>query len=402
MSFAGYIARRYLFGQHRIKFIAFIARTSILGIALGVTALIISVSILNGFKAEVTRKIIGFDAHLRIEDLYGQSIFTPMPIIGRIDSLPTVKQAFPILRGEVMLRAGEATDGAILEAMPETALSDLYSVSGSLVSGNLQLGSNGLLMGETLAKRLNVTVGTRVLLYNLESITANNPLPFVRVATIAGIYASGMVDYDKAYIYSSYALGEQLFESPGQASAIGVSLNDIQDTNATMSALEKIVQYPRMVLSWEERHQTLFNWIRTQQFPIIIIFSLIILIALVNVASTLILIILEKTQEIGILKSLGTPRRRIMIIFALKGLYIGSIGAGIGLILSLGFGWLQIHYQFIHLPSDVYFMSAVPIKFIWPDVASISLGAILFSVLATTFPAWKAGRIQPAEALRVD
>ncbi|HCW75499.1 MAG TPA: hypothetical protein DHU63_03060 [Candidatus Marinimicrobia bacterium] len=402
MSFAAYIARRYLFGRHRIRFIAFIARTSILGIALGVTALIISVSILNGFKSEVTRKIIGFDAHLRIENLYGDKLAFPANLMRRIDSVETVKQSFPILRGEVMLRAGEATDGAILETMPETALADLYSVAGTLVAGDLNLGENGLIMGQTLAKRLNATVGTQVLLYNLESITANSPLPFVQAATISGIYASGMVDYDKAYIYGSYALGASLFEAPMQASSIGVSLKDIADTETTLSKLENIVQYPAMVLSWEERHQTLFNWIRTQQFPIIIIFSLIILIALVNVSSTLILIILEKTQEIGILKSLGTPRYQIMVIFGLKGLYIGGIGAGIGLILSLGFGWLQIHYQMIPLPSDVYFMNAVPIKFLWQDVVSISFGAVLFSVLATTFPAWKAGRIQPADALKVD
>lgn len=402
MSFAAYIARRYLFGRHRIKFIAFIARTSIIGIALGVMALIISVSILNGFKSEVTRKIIGFDAHLRVEDLYGKKIFNPDNLIKRIDSVKTVQRSFPILKGEVMLRAGEATDGAILEAMPESALVGLYSVAGTLVSGNLQLGNSGIIMGQTLARRLNATVGTQVLLYNLGSITANSPLPFVQAATISGIYASGMVDYDKAYIYSSYKLGESLFEAPSQASAVGVSLKNISDTQQTMTIMEDIIQYPEMVLSWEERHQTLFNWIRTQQFPIIIIFSLIILIALVNVSSTLMLIILEKTQEIGILKSLGTPRRKIMVIFALKGLYIGSIGAGIGLILSLGFGWLQIQYQIIPLPSDVYFMNAVPIKFIWQDVVSISLGAVIFSVLATTFPAWKAGRIQPADALKVD
>ena len=373
-----------------------------MGLALGVTALIISVSILHGFKTEVTRKIIGFDAHLRIEDLYGQNIFMPDLLVQRIDSLASVKQAFPILHGEVMLRAGDATDGAIFEGLPEKALPDLYSVAGTIVSGNARIGTSGILIGRTLAERLKVTVGDKLLLYNLGSITANTPLPFVQAATISGIYASGMVDYDKAYIYGSFELAESLFEAPGQASAIGVSLNRIQDTKAAMASLGAIVQYPDLVLSWEERHQTLFNWIRTQQFPIIIIFSLIILIALVNVSSTLILIILEKTQEIGILKSLGTPRWRIMVIFALKGLYIGALGAGIGLLLSVGFGWLQIQYQIIPLPTDVYFMNAVPIRFVWRDVALISCGAIIFSVLATTFPAWKAGRIQPADALRVD
>ncbi|MCF7796686.1 MAG: ABC transporter permease [Candidatus Marinimicrobia bacterium] len=400
MSYAAYIARRYLFGRHRIKFIAFIARTSILGLALGVTALVLSVSILHGFKSEVTRKIIGFDAHLRVENLYGQNLYQPERMMRTIDTLAGVKRVFPILRGEVMLRANDATDGAIFEGLPEEALPDLYSVSGTVVAGNTNLGSNGLLMGKTLADRPNVAVGDQLLLYNLETISANSPLPFVQIATVRGIYASGMVDYDKAYIYGSYDLAQSLFESPDQASAIGISLHDIRDTQITMADLSEHVKYPDLVLSWEERHQTLFNWIKTQQLPIITIFSLIILIALVNVTSTLILIILEKTQEIGILKSLGTPRMKIMVIFALKGLYIGAIGAGIGLVLSLGFGWLQIHYQIIPLPTDVYFMDAVPIRFVWRDVALIAGGAVMFSVLATTFPAWKAGRIQPADALR--
>ncbi len=402
MPYAAYLARRYLFGRHRIKFIAFIARTSILGIALGVTALIISISVLHGFKAEVTRKIIGFDAHIRIENLYGQPILAPEILVNRIDSIQQVKQAFPILRGEVMLRAGGATDGAVLEGLPVNTLPDLYSVSHNLVSGTLDLADSGILIGQALAKRLKVKVGANILLYNLESITSTSSIPFVQAARIKGIYASGMVDYDKAFIYSSDHLAESLFEISNQASAIGVSLNRLSDTRPVMNILEKLVTYPNLVLSWEERHQTLFNWMKTQAFPIIIIFSLIILIALVNVSSTLILIILEKTQEIGILKSLGTPRKRIMQIFALKGLYIGALGAGIGLILSLGFGWLQIRYHLIPLPSEVYFMDAVPIKFVWGDVVFISAGAVLFSVLATTFPAWKAGRIQPAEALRMD
>lgn len=400
MSYTTYLASRYLFGKHRIPFIAFIARTTIIGMALGVTTLVLALAIMRGFESVVTEKIIGFDTHIRIEKLFQSGFDLTEGHIDEIKAIQGVEKVFRIRKAELMLKANGITDGALLEAMPEEALSGLYSVSSNLNGSSIS--GTGIIVGAALAEQLKVKESESVLIYDLGSLAEMTGYPSIALGNILAIYESGMVDYDKSYVYCSLETMDKLFGTTNKSDEFGIFLTDITSTDEVMQQIDAILPYSHLSISWKDRHQTLFNWMKTQQLPIFIIFSMIMLVAIVNIASTLILIIMEKRSEIGTLRALGTSRKRIRRIFAYEGLMIGLTGSVIGLLLSGLLAWLQSTFGLISLPSDVYFMDQVTIQIAAKDVLVISASIIVLALLSSILPAMQASRQSPAEALRDD
>ena len=400
MSYTTYLASRYLFGKHRIPFIAFIARTTIIGMALGVTTLVLALAIMRGFESVVTEKIIGFDTHIRIEKLFQSGFDLTEGHIDEIKAIQGVEKVFRIRKAELMLKANGITDGALLEAMPEEALSGLYSVSSNLNGSSIS--GTGIIVGAALAEQLKVKESESVLIYDLGSLAEMTGYPSIALGNILAIYESGMVDYDKSYVYCSLETMDKLFGTTNKSDEFGIFLTDITSTDKVMQQIDAILPYSHLSISWKDRHQTLFNWMKTQQLPIFIIFSMIMLVAIVNIASTLILIIMEKRSEIGTLRALGTSRKRIRRIFAYEGLMIGLTGSVIGLLLSGLLAWLQSTFGLISLPSDVYFMDQVTIQIAAKDVLVISASIIVLALLSSILPAMQASRQSPAEALRDD
>lgn len=398
MSYTGYLATRYLFGKHRIPFIAFISRTTMIGMALGVTTLVLALSIMHGFESVVTEKIIGFDTHIRIEKLFESSSDLEAGKVNTIRAIPGVDLIFPIRKSQVMLKANEITEGALLEAMPPEALQRLYSVSSNIISPDSA--RQGILLGAAMAEQLQVQVGDYLVLYELGSQSEVMSLPSVARTQVAAIYESGMIDYDKNYLYCDLVTMDQLFPVRTVADDYGIFLSDLNLTHSTMKQIDEILPYSHLSISWKDRHFTLFSWMKTQQLPIFIIFSLIMAVALVNISSTLILIIMEKRTEIGTLRALGTSKRRIRRIFALEGFLMGLTGTLAGLAISGILAWLQSQFGLISLPSDVYFMDKVTILLKFSDVLWISVGTILLATISSLLPAMQASRLQPADALR--
>jgi len=400
VSYTTYLASRYLFGKHRIPFIAFIARTTIIGMALGVTTLVLALAIMRGFESVVTEKIIGFDTHIRIEKLFQSGFDLTEGHIDEIKAIQGVEKVFRIRKAELMLKANGITDGALLEAMPEEALSGLYSVSSNLNGSSIS--GTGIIVGAALAEQLKVKESESVLIYDLGSLAEMTGYPSIALGNILAIYESGMVDYDKSYVYCSLETMDKLFGTTNKSDEFGIFLTDITSTDEVMQQIDAILPYSHLSISWKDRHQTLFNWMKTQQLPIFIIFSMIMLVAIVNIASTLILIIMEKRSEIGTLRALGTSKKRIRRIFAYEGLMIGLTGSVIGLLLSGLLAWLQSTFGLISLPSDVYFMDQVTIQIAAKDVLVISASIIVLALLSSILPAMQASRQSPAEALRDD
>ena len=368
------------------------------GMALGVTTLLLALGVMRGFESVVTEKIIGFDTHIRIEKLFESGFDLDSANIAEISEIPGVEQIFRIQKAEIMLKANDVTEGALLEVMPETALSQLYSVSSNL-SGD-ENDQTGLIIGGALAEMLEVEVGDGILVYDLGSLSDEVGLPSVATTQVKAIYESGMIDYDKGYLYCSPQTMETIFPGNDESDDFGIFLTDVSITDEVMNQVDQILPYSHLSISWRDRHQTLFNWMKTQQIPILVIFSLIMIVAVVNIASTLILIIMEKRTEIGTLRALGTSKRRIRRIFALEGLMMGLAGTILGVLLSLALAWLQTRYGLISLPSDVYFMDKVSILIDYKDVLILSGGVILLAILSSVIPAMQASRLQPAETLR--
>jgi len=369
-----------------------------IGMALGVTTLVLALGVMRGFESVVTTKIIGFDTHIRIEKLFDSGFDLEETKLAEIALIPGVKQIFPIKKVDVMVKANGITEGALLEAMPESALDQLYSVSDNL--RHTHSGTAGIIVGAAMAEQLDVLEGEHLIVYDLGSMTDQSSLPFIARTQIQAIYESGMIDYDKSYLYSSLDTFEQLFPATGKDNNFGIFLTDLALTDQVMNEIDAILPYSHLSISWRDRHQTLFNWMKTQQLPIFVIFSLIMVVAIINIASTLILIIMEKRSEIGTLRALGTSKRRIRRIFALEGFMMGTTGALLGLLLSISLTWLQNTFGLISLPSDVYFMDQVTIEIGVSDLMYISAGIILLSVLSSLIPALQASRLSPATALR--
>ncbi|NQV40873.1 MAG: ABC transporter permease [Candidatus Marinimicrobia bacterium] len=398
MSYTGYLATRYLFGKHQVPFIAFISRTTMIGMALGVATLLLALGVMRGFESVVTNKIIGFDTHIRIEKLFQSGFDLDAEKISQISEIPGVEQIFRIKKAEVMLKANSITEGALLEVMPESALSQLYSVSSNYTKG--ESNQSGLIIGAALADQLEVGISDQILVYDLGSFTDQMGLPTIASSRVQAVYESGMIDYDRSFLYCSPQTMDELFPDSPDTDDFGIFLTDISLTNDVMNQIDQILPYSHLSISWRDRHQTLFNWMKTQQLPIFIIFSLIMIVALVNIASTLILIIMEKRTEIGTLRALGTSKKRIRRIFALEGLMMGLIGTIAGIMFSVLLSWLQTRFGLISLPSDVYFMDKVSILIGLKDVIGISGGVILLAILSSLIPAMQASRLQPADTLR--
>ncbi len=369
-----------------------------IGMALGVTTLVLALGVMRGFESVVTQKIIGFDTHIRIEKLFESGFDLDSDKIEQIAAIPGVDNIFPIKKIEVMLKANGITEGALLEVMPENALKKLYSVSGNYQSKETT--KTGLIIGAALADQLQIRVSDRILAYDLGSFTDQLGLPSIAATEVHAIYESGMVDYDKSYLYCSPETMNELFPDAGKGDDYGIFLSDLALTDQVMEQVDEILPYSHLSISWRDRHQTLFNWMQTQQLPIFVIFSLIMIVAVVNIASTLILIIMEKRTEIGTLRALGTSRKRIRRIFALEGFMMGLVGTLVGVVLSLLFSWLQSSFGLISLPSDVYFMDKVTILIGIEDVIGISTGVILLAVISSIIPAMQASQLQPADTLR--
>ncbi|MCF7905211.1 MAG: FtsX-like permease family protein [Candidatus Marinimicrobia bacterium] len=366
--------------------------------ALGVMTLLLALSVMHGFEDVVTQKIIGFDTHIRIEKLFQSGSDLDEDMIQQISDIPGVTDVFPIVRAELMLKSNSITDGALLEAMPLSALNRLYSVSANL-QGNSD-GGSGLIMGAALAEQLKLEIGDPLLVYDLGSMRQFSGIPNIAHTTVQSIYESGMEDYDRSYLYSSIENLNRLFPQETGSKEWGIFLNSIEDTERIVHAIDDILPYSHLSITWKDRHQTLFNWMKTQEIPIFAIFSMIMVVAIVNIASTLILIILEKRTEIGTLRALGTSKRRIQKVFALEGFFLGLIGTGAGLLLSLVLAWLQNTYGIISLPAEVYFMDRVNMLISGKDIFVIATGVILLSVISSILPAMQASKLHPAEALR--
>lgn len=361
------------------------------------TALVLSLGVMRGFESVVTEKIIGFDTHIRIEKLFESGFNLSDETLSEIANIPGVEQMFRIRKAELMLKANGITEGALLEVMPDEALSQLYSVSSNFRGG--ETNEPGLIIGLALADQLHLELSDPLLVYDLGSFADQKGFPAIARTEVRAIYESGMVDYDKSYLYCSLETMDLLFQKENDTDDFGILLSDLSITNEVMDKIDDILPYSHLSISWRDRHQTLFNWMKTQQLPIFVIFSLIMLVAIVNIASSLILIIMEKRSEIGTLRALGTSRKRIRRIFALEGLMIGLIGTGLGFLLSILLAWLQSTFGIISLPSDVYFMDKVSIEIALEDVAVISGIVILLSILSSLIPAMQASQVKPAEAL---
>ncbi len=397
------IAWRYLRTRHSYGFISLIGYLGIVGLAIGVAALVLTLSVMSGFQEAVEDKVAALDGHLRLASAYGQGIALPDSVLEWLRQDPAVAAVTPFIAHHALVRRGRKSDGVLLLGADWAQLRDVLDIETYLTAGSLPSGGETplIVIGEKLAATLMAAPGDRIYLFDIDYLLGEQGLRG-QAFTVAATYRSGMVEYDRLLAFTALPAAMTLFAAEGSPSNAIVNLADRDRAEELAAVWEEQLGFPYYFITWRQRHAALFSWLTGQQVPILVIFGFIALVAVINILSTLVLIVVEKQRDIGILRSIGFSRRRIQRIFLSQGGVVGLLGTGSGMVLALFLGFIQLEYQILALDSDIYFMDALPVKWTWQALAVIPALAIILSLVAALWPARRAAQVRPAEALRYE
>ncbi|HKB61199.1 MAG TPA: lipoprotein-releasing ABC transporter permease subunit [Gallionellaceae bacterium] len=408
-----FIGLRYTRAKRRNHFISFISGISILGITLGVTALIVVLSVMNGFQKEVRARILGITPHLQISSFEGP-LADWQPILKVVSHNPGVSGAAPYVSGEAMLSLDNNVEGVTVRGIAPEAEDRLTGLSGKMKKGslfNLRPGEFGIVLGSDLARALGARVGDKVLLITPQGqITPAGMLPRLKQFTVVGIFEIGMYPYDNVLALINLNDAQKLYHLDTAVSGISAHLRDLDQTQEVTAELEKSLPRDLSVNDWTKQNANYFRAVQMEKRVMFIILSLIVAVAAFNIVSTLVMVVTDKQADIAILRTQGASPLSIMKIFMVQGVVIGLagtlLGVACGVLLSLNVETIvpfiehTFHMQFF--PKDVYYISEVPSDLHESDVITVAYFSFLISLLATLYPSWRASKTQPAEALKYE
>lgn len=408
MSFELYVACRYLFSRRSQTFIFIISLMSVLGVALGVGALVLVLGVYNGMTTDLRDKILGANAHGIVMSHLSTELGKNTPeLLERIKASPGVVAAMPFIYAEGMLSAGNGVKGAVLRGIdPQTApqvLTMLSPLSESVLQ-KLNDAPPGVIIGDDMAKRLQIGPGARV---NLLSPSGNKGAvgyqPKIRPFEVAGIFKTGMFEYDSSLVFIGMQAARDVFGlPPDYLSGIEITVDDLFNADKTALALAQNLGAPFYVRSWMEMNANIFAALKLEKIGMFILLTMVVLIGSFSIVTSLVMLVMEKTRDIAVMMAMGATRSMIRKIFIFQGCIIGFAGTMLGYAFGLGLGWLLKKYQFIKLPENVYTLDHLPIIITWQDTLLIGAAAMLLCFLATLYPARQAARLEPAEAMRFE
>ncbi|MCG6895233.1 MAG: lipoprotein-releasing ABC transporter permease subunit [Desulfobacteraceae bacterium] len=408
MSFEYFIAGRYLRSRQRLKFISLITGLSIAGVTVGVMALIVVIAVMAGFEDDLKQRILGVESHVVLMR-HGGGFTDHERVMDQIRAIDGVVAATPFVYAQVMLRSAGGASGAVLRGVdPHTAADVVRNLPAErLVSGPRDgdgPSGNGIpkiILGTQLAKNLQVQVGDTVhLISPTGMISPVGHLPAMRRFTVAGLFSSGMYEFDGSLAFTSLSTAQRLLRMGDAVSGIEIRVRDIYNARHIAETIVDTLGFPYWAKDWSQMNRNLFSALKLEKTVMFIILALIILVAAFNIASSLIMMVLQKTRDIAILKAMGATDRSIRKIFVAKGMAIGMVGTVLGVCLGIILCALLQHYQFIELPGDVYYITTLPVKLQLMDVVLIAVSAMAICFVATLYPALQASRLDPVEAIR--
>lgn len=409
-----FVGLRYTRSKQKSQFVSFISLISILGIAIGVWALITITSVMNGFESELRNRILGMASHATVQKYKGK--FSDwQSVIDSVIKQPKVIGAAPYVEGQVMLNGNGKMSGSIIRGIDPKLESDVSKVSEKMLIGDideLQAGRWNIILGAELLQSLRLRIGDRVTVISPQTnMTAAGFIPRTKTFTVSGAFRLGMHEYDSALAFMNAQDAAKLFKLPkGTVTGVRLKLDDMFDAPKVSRALNDSLGYDYNVKDWTQRHVNLFKAIKTERRVMFIILLLIVAVAAFNIISTLIMVVTDKRADIAILRTLGASPKSIMAIFIVQGTLVGIIGTLLGMFMGVLSGlyigdviaYFEHLFNFKVLDSGVYYISDLPSELRWPNVFLAGLFSFLISVVVTLYPSWRAAKIKPAEALRYE
>ncbi|MBI3111828.1 MAG: ABC transporter permease [Ignavibacteriales bacterium] len=399
-----FIALRYLRSQHHRGFISFITGIAIIGVALGVASLIITLSVLNGFERTIKENVVTFTAHMQLFAFQNQLLPQPDQTIQEVKLRhPEVMEMAPFLSREGMIRSEATMDGVFIKGIDPS--NDVSAAKTRLVEGEYRLESRekeieGIIIGRRLAQKLEVRPGGRIMLLSLGGSSVSLSQTRVMQFEVRGMYETGMGEFDESYVYIHIKNAQRLFGVGSLVSGFDILLSDVTNAGVLAAEIPEELGYPYFARTTDQMNRNLYTWIELQKKPIPIIIGLIIIVATVNIIGTLLMMVMEKAKEIGILQAMGSGKKQLMNVFLLQGMVIGMAGTILGNILAYGLCWIELRYKFFSLPSGIYYMTHVPIDLSVEVFLLVSLLALLMCFLSALIPSRVAAQQDPIRLIR--
>lgn len=408
-----YLALRYTRAKKRTHFISFITLTSVLGIMLGVTALITVLSVMNGFESELRRRILGMTSHVTVTGIDGK-LYAWQAVAERLQDYPHLVGSAPFVEGQVMLTFERQVSGTMLRGVLPEREHQVSEVVERITAGQLEAlkaGEYGIILGAELAHYLGVWLGDKVTVVTPQvTTTPAGILPRLKRFTVVGVFEVGMYEYDRNLALVHLEDAAKLLRLEGAVSGLRLKLDDVFIAPQAAQILSLRLGGEYLVTDWTRLHSNFFKAIQMEKTVMFIILLLIVAVAAFNIVSTLVMVVTDKRADIAILRTQGITPGTVMIVFILLGSIIGLVGtlAGVvgGMVLALNVETLVpalerllgVHF----LAADVYYISELPSELHWEDVWHVSAMAFLLTLLATLYPAWHAAKVKPAEELRYE
>jgi len=406
------VALRYLRPKRKEAFVSVISIISLVGIALGVAALIIVMAVMNGFRHELLSRILGLNGHMAVEAPAG-NLGNYDAVVARVRAVPGVVRVAPIVTGEVMGTANGVSLGVLVRGMRAQDLKSLTEVSNSLSDGALQhyRGGDSVIIGGRLAAQLHVAPGYQItLIAPRGNVTPFGVTPRVKTYTVAGTFNVGIAEYDQTFVFMPLDEAQLYFNMEGKVSQLEIMVNDPDRVGMLIDPVEKAAGPYSRIVTWQDMNMSLFEAVEVERNVMFLILSLIILVAALNIISGLYMLVKDKGADIAILRTMGATRGAVMRIFLIAGMSIGIAGTLLGWVLGIVISvniesirqFLSAVFGIVLFPPDIYHLTRLPEIIDTNEVTSIILMALSLSFLATLYPSWRAARLDPVEALRYE
>lgn len=411
MAFEFFIGRRYLKAKRKQSFISLITVLSVAGVAVGVMALIVVIAVMTGFEKDLKERILGGQSHVVVLR-HGGKIDRYQNVMARLAGMPHIEAVSPFVYSQVMIRSASGISGAILRGVDPATASQVIPKLKKLPlnpptpaleeSDPKKRHLPQIVLGEELAKGLNVLIGDRIYLISPRGMLSPvGHMPAMRQFKVVGYYKSGMYEYDSSFAYVPLESAQQLLRLGEGVTGIDVRVDEIYKADVVAENIISMLGFPFWAKDWMSMNKNLFAALKLEKAVMFVILTLIVLVAAFNIASTLIMMVMEKTRDIAILKAMGATGKSIRKIFVFNGMVIGSVGTLLGTIGGFVLCEILQRYKIVELTGDIYYFTTnLPVRMQWLDVTMIDTAALMICFLATLYPANQASKMDPVEAIR--